>query len=888
MRLSLIRLFLFLLLLIVALFLFYSLGALAMFYKYDEAQQKVALLNGKVVSKRELTFDTFKVFLKNEIKKEKVKFTTSLPAHDEDSPLKTFRITANQKDLDTLNADLPTSGKDHDIQAYLSISDEPDKIRKIKLRYRGDQNFHWLYPQKSLRVKLAKDDIYNMEKSFNLINPPYDYTFIDVVNYKISSSLGLITPDFFPVRVFINGKFMGVYMYLSQVDESLIRKHKIMPGSIYFGDNAPPNKDGTSSLWFDSKHWDKKASRNAEQKNDHQDIDYFIDSISNLNQIDFYNFVNEYLDKNKYYGFFALDVIFGSEHHDYDHNHKLYFDPYKGKFEPIQWDLRFWHPYGAKDVSVYPLIEKISLNPILEHQRDEVAYNLMKSDFFKQENMEKLLYQIADIQILDLKADKLKDRAIYDHKVLKDWFSEPYTIKDLNKTIKDKLWHYKVRQEKLTKVYEDAKLKYKLSRLSNKTYLLELVSYGNSALEMRTKQDSGISVYKDLNFNKYLDIDETIKSDFEILYSGRKVLDGTVEHFSKLLSGNTHIEPSEEYYSFIIKTQDDNLSISDFIFTNKITSQVVQVSQTQEIASSYRNDSIHPWLIPQPQPKTEILQGTLHINKTLIYDKYTTVFIKPNTTFLLDENTSIYFYGKVEAIGTKEKPIKFVAKNSQKPWGLVAVQGKLTTGSKFEYCEFENGSVDTRNLIQYTAQFNIHDSDYFEVKNSKIGKNFIGDDSMHIAYSKGLIDNCEFYDARSDGLDIDISNVTITNSIFKNSGNDGLDIMTTAVNASNNVFINSGDKGISVGEWSDANITDSKFIKNNIGLEIKDKSSAKANNLIFIDSKEKAINLYRKNKRYDSGGTLEAATLYFKGNTKITVDEHSVSNVKGIKEYTDE
>ena len=794
---------------------------------------------------------------------------------DTESPLKTFRFSVDQKDINKLNANLPQSGKEDYIQAYLKISDEPTNIRKIKLRYRGDNNFHWLYPQKSLRIKLDKNDIYNMEKTFNLINPPYDYTFVDMINYQISSSLSLITPDFFPARVFINGKFMGVYMYLSQVDESLLRKHKIMPGSVYYGDNAPANKDGVSNLWFDSKNWEKKAARNAEQKYIREDIDYFINSISDLNQTKFYDFVNTMLDKKKYYNFFALDVIFGSEHHDYHHNHKLYFDPYKGKFEPIQWDLRFWHPYGAKDVSVYPLIEKISLNPILEHERDLVAYKLMNTDFFKQENMKKSLYKLKDMQILDLKADKLKDRALYDHKVLKGWFSEPYTMKDLNKTIRDKLWHYKIRQEKLKKIYQNAKIQHKLTKLKADTYSLELVSSGNSAVDMKVKPNLNISIYADKNFNKKLDNDEIISKTPQTLYAGRKIKDGTVEHFGKFLSGNTHIVPSGEYYSFIIKTDKADLDISDFIFKNKITNQDIKSTQSKTTLTKSKNDSIHPWLLPQPKLKTKILQGTVKVDKTLVFDKYTQVIIKPNTTFIMDENTSIYFYAKVTALATKDKPIRFIAKDNKKPWGIVAVQGKAASGSKFEYVSFENGSVDIKNLIHYTAQFNIHDTDNFEVKNCFIGKNFKGDDAMHIAYASGIVDTCIFDGARSDALDIDISDVVVTNSTFKNSGNDGLDIMTTSMQASKNTFIDTGDKGISVGEWSDANITDSTFTKTFIGLEIKDKSKVIADNLLFIDSKDKAINLYNKNKRYDTGGYLKATNIKYIGNNKVTADAKS-------------
>ncbi len=275
-----------------------------------------------------------------------------------------------------------------------------------------------------------------------------------------------------------------------------------------------------------------------------------------------------------------------------------------------------------------------------------------------------------------------------------------------------------------------------------------------------------------------------------------------------------------------------------------------------------------------------ILEGTIEITKTTIFNKNSKIIIKPNTTFILSPKTSIYFYGKVTAIGTKERPIKFIAKNSNRPWGIVAVQGQSTTGSIFRYCYFKNGSTDTRNLIHYTSPFNIHDMNYFEVKECFIGKNYKGDDAMHIAYSKGVVDRCIFNGARSDALDIDISEVNVTNSLFKNSGNDALDIMTTVLNASNNTFINTGDKGISIGEWSIATISNSTFKNTYIGLEIKDKSKVKAFNLKFINSKNIAINLYNKNKRYDKGGFLEATDITFVGNNKIEADKRSKYEIK--------
>ncbi len=885
-----------LLLLITLVLLQYSIRGLSIYFVYKtkvidkelEFTSEV-IYKPKVKKEIKLTYDIFYFLLKNEFQKDKMKFFTPQVQSDEVSKLKTFRFTIDPKDIDSLNINLPESGKDHYVDAYMQVSDNPKKIRKVNLRYRGDNNFHWLYPQKSLRIKLSKKDTYNMEKKFNLINPPYDYTIVDIINYNISSKLGIIAPDYFPARVFINGNYAGVYMYLSQVDESLLRKHKLMPGSIYYGDNAPINKDGISNLWYSSKYWEKKASRNSEQNNNREDIEYFINSIQKMNHKEFYNFVNTMLDKDKYYKYFALDVIFGSEHHDYHHNHKIYFDPYRGKFQPIQWDLRFWHPYGTKDVSVYPLIQKISQNPILEYERDKVTYELMQENIFKLSNLKASLTQIFEEQRLDLEADPYKDRALYDNKLLKGWFSQPFEIADMNKTLIDKLYHYSIREKKLQKIFEDATISYGLNSLESETlvpnktrlkpsapytYLLEVLSGGNSPVEIELT-DKNISIYEDLNFNKKLDNSDRLVNGKLSVYPARLALNKIVEYFTPLLSGKTNVVPAKEYYAFHIKSN-KCLTAKNFKFTNKITGKSVNAQRVSTIrANNLKKTSIHPWQLIPPKKSIKILEGNISVRKTLVFDSYTSVIIKPNTTFSMESNCSIFFYGKVEAIGTRQNPIRFIAKNKNRPWGIVTLQGQTTSNSRFEYCMFENGSVDTKNLIHYTSPFNIHDTQNFTVKHCTIGKNFIGDDAMHVAYANGTIEDSMFTDARSDGLDIDISKVTIKNCTFQNSGNDGLDIMTTKMNALNNTFMDTGDKGISVGEWSEANITNSTFTRTNIGVEIKDKSHVTASNLKFINSKEKAINLYHKNKRYDEGGFLKAKNLSFIGNSTVTVDKES-------------
>lgn len=835
----------------------YSISALSKFYDYKK----------RVSPNMELTVDRFHFFLKNEFKREWIKLTVSKPLNDEESALKTFRITIKQDDIDTLNADLPGSGKAQYVKAYLKTSIDTD-IHKIKLRYRGDNNFHWLYEQKSMRIKLTGDDLYNMEKEFNLINHPNWYFHRDIISYNLAKQLGLITPDYFPCRVFINGQYKGIYLYLSQVNESLLRKHQVMPGSIYFGDFAQPNSEGVRNLWDKSSYWVKKSSRNAEQKNNREDIDFFIKAPYEIDDKKFFSIFSNQFDENKFINYIALDRLVGSGHHDYHHNHKIYFDPYKGKFEPIEWDVRVWSTINKKDISLYPLLLKLKKNPILDAKIDKKIYTLIENSIGR--DIIKEIDHIHNQVKPDLASDQLKDNAIINVKFTHTWIwiSTPFTLEEYSYWMESDKKLITSRIQQLQNLYNSIDVKYNIKEYDKNKFKLNIMVDGHTPVN--------------IEFNDLVELKKKTHNYGDVssvtLYPGRKFVKNIRKKGIATL-GKDEVVNVPQFYEIYFKTDDIEVFMKQIKFTNFLTEKPISISQ-KAFDLDYDNDILHPWDFLTPPNKLEKISDVINVNETLIFDKYTTVQISPGTTFIMDSNISIYFYGKVEALGTKEKPIKFMAKDPNKPWGLIAVQGQATTGSIFEYVEFENGSIDTHNLIHYTSPFNIHDMDWFEVRNCKIGRNFVGDDAMHIAYAKGVVDNCEFTDARSDGLDIDISDVNITNNIFYNSGNDGLDVMTTSMNASNNIFIDMGDKGISVGEWSDANISDSFFLRTMIGTEVKDKSKVKANNLVYVDTKEKAINLYNKNKRYDTGGFLDAEYIYLLGNTKVSADKRSNQNIK--------
>jgi len=318
--------------------------------------------------------------------------STPLP---EKTSLPSFHIYADEKDLSSLTMDLPASAKTQFIAGHIKVDGAEEFTSEIQFRYRGGLPLHWLYKKKSLRIKLPPYTLYQGDKSFNLVNPSTLYTVTDWISYDIARSLGLLTPDYYPARVYINSNYNGVHYFFDRIDESFLRKNNRMPGSIYSGDTIyTPNpfgkdvkgsgetsylsKDGIPLMWGDERLWTKDASRNAQSIHDRRDIKKFVAIINETNPLKFMEDFKNYFQKDLFYTFWGLDTLVGSFHHDNFHNHKIYFDPYKGKFEPIEWDLRFWSAHiPSKNMPVNPLLRQVILNPVLEFERDKATYSLL-------------------------------------------------------------------------------------------------------------------------------------------------------------------------------------------------------------------------------------------------------------------------------------------------------------------------------------------------------------------------------------------------------------------------------------------------------------------------------------------------------------------------------
>jgi hypothetical protein len=847
--------------------------------------------------------DIMHLFLRNSLIKTFVRATASEMPNDENLP--TIQMSMDRKNLALLNSDLPKSGKDHYYRAYIKYK---GKSYTVKARYMGDNHWHWLYDQKSWRIKTKKSKLIENSRKLNIKNPKTPATLNECVAQDLAKETGLISPRVYPVKLTVNNIYKGVHLFWDPIDESVIRRFNKMPGSVYSGDGAPRNKkSGVSLLWEDEKWWVKSASRNADQKDYRDDIKALVSAVNNPDLKDFHAFADRYLDKEAYASFFSLDNLVACMHHDYHHNHKIYFDPIMGKFEPVSWDIDEWHlPNPKFDAASSPLLNKWKLIPGLDLLRKKRLYELIDRGAFLPDKILRRIDEYNHKIRPALEADVYRDKKYWRGVNILKFRTLPcfpFLLREYDDSVLALKEKIDKRISMLRAYLSQSKMMCSLSELGNSgNYVVRLAVCGNVGRLITGMKIIGsfrsAEIYRDVNRNLVLDgqdilLGKTGRVKGEIVIPlQEEVLPGYKEtnqmkSLNNYLFGNHKLEVSPLEYDYIIAARDGTVDNVEIQSQNVVTGQPLDTSYEpipERIAQETL--SLHPWELP-PEPAKQSVYlgpGEVIITRTEIYPEHISLTILPGTTIRLGEGISIFCYGKVTAKGTHDRPIRFQPVDSGKVWGVFALQGKGASGSVFEQCSWEGGSEADKNLIYYGGMVSMHGVDHLTIRNCTIGRNYLGDDAIHLAYCKNfIIEGCLFDQARSDALDVDISSGEIAFSRFMNSGNDTLDLMTSNIRVDQCVFTRAGDKGISVGEKTNLAIDGCVFQNCNIGVEIKDKSVVSFERNIFRYC-HTAINMYKKNWRYGGGGILKAGNVYaIKCGTNLREDKNSKAQIEAIE-----
>lgn len=774
------------------------------------------------------------------------------------------RLYIREELLDTLNADLPESGLEF-VPGNLALN---GTVYPSKVRYRGDTFYHWYFKKKSWRIKLKDNLLLHSSNKFNIINPKLDSHIQELLAYMIAEKAGLMVPRNYPLVLFINNRYEGVYYYADQIDELFIRMLNKVPGDIFFGElYGDATRSGT--LFQNKTNWDLVATGGDNETRAWQEMDALINAIKK-NDLEFYHFFNQHLGE-EYLRFYALTLLLDEQRVDDFHNHKFYFNPSNGIFEPIVWDIM---PFLNRSIPLNSdqtnaLFSKINRIPPLVEKRNQLLQEYL--EMMPEETLGEYVDTLAASLAYELDHDPFKD-SYHAPWVLtnKEWRTSVALLKD---AIRDR--YASIRRQ-----------------LANTTLAVTTITHGNTtAFVFDVAGNSGVRIesillspqvnprkicyrlFKDANFNFVPDMHEVVQEE-----CAQK---GFVPLIEMLSPGKN----DTLRYVYIITTDVSiPLTITNFTAKNSITKGTItpilqEIHSPIALPNRSSQSSLHPWMIPVKKKRTITFSGVQTLTEDLILMAGDMLIITPNTSIRLAPGVSIISYGTVLGEGAPTMPISFVPLYKNRPWGALVLQGNGANGSRLSDCVLEGGSGTNHELVHYTGMLSAYNTD-ISINHCIFNGNQIYDDAFNAKYSSVSITNSTFTRIFSDAIDLDISEGIVAQNTFSDVKGDAIDLMTSSPLIKNNYVARAGDKGISIGEMSNPIVVDNTIVSSTTGIAIKDNSEPTIINNT-ITNNTIGIAAFMKNWKYGGGGKGSVSGMNLCQNTKpIVIDNTSFLNVE--------
>jgi hypothetical protein len=785
-------------------------------------------------------------------------------------------LYVSEKNLDKLMSKIPDSTK----VWQKGFIFENGKQKKINIRYLGDNLNNWIFENKSMKLKYSKKNFEENYRSFDYfvprLNSQNEFEFTRIISHYLMKEFGLLTPEVKMVEIKINGENKGIYLEIPKQDEIFLRNNNVMPVNIYKGENANTElKIGIDRNLFNNPYlWSKISVFNQTDLSNKDDLIYFFKLLRDFN--------NNSIPPEFFFSKIPADewakfLISGASDHGTNiQNQRLVSDPWSGKYLPL------------------PIDSVFDLNVLLEHKIDRDYYSnyrdrVLNSDPYFILSKYKIYYDyIFNKKLLASLANYLRNikpkllnsserdfhfiKSIYEQNIKRKNFDLFYNNKNLENQINKLIENLENSTNNNNYFIKDINATWTSKDNTLFFTLKDKLPSGDIMLNLSNEIDfNGLEV-KLLNKNKFFynqNIPYEIINEKTLLLKTSLVADRVLSLNKKTHNINNEIKPTLFKFKFNKQVWIDSIKVLN-IFSNKFS----EIKFSNKVGL---NISKNNYAIVNKNDFTTNLSGNIYYDQNKIFNEK--VIIKPDTKFYLKKGVSIIFKNKLIAEGSKSKPIIFKQLDKNDYWGSILLIGKKTNNSVLKNIFIEGGSGGWVENIKSTAMLSIHDTQNIEITNIFLNNNNEYDDMIHLVYSESMkIKNLEMKNINSDGIDIDISkNIEIDNISIFSAKNDCLDFMQTTANIKNSLFQNCKDKGISVGEKSNIFISKSYFLNNNIAIESKDKSVAKVKTSKFI-SNELAFSAYKKNWKYNGGGTIKSENNIILNNKK-TLNQDKFSSI---------
>jgi hypothetical protein len=825
----------------------------------------------------------------------------SMPSPPSSSKIKNFSFHLSTENLEKLYKGAELEAGRPYVRAGLELDGE---IQEIELRLRGNRHWHNIGRQKSLKARLPKGELVDGFRVFNLINDPAPIVVGEQIILELAKRNGVLTPESSFARVLINGADLGVFRYETQPDESLLRSNRLVPGSIYSGNL--PGSAKTSELWEDVTRWKKSAWRIDEEKDEFDNLEELLDNIRSMNIRQFARFAQAEMDLEAFATFDALDVAFGGDQHDFRQNHKLHFDPYCGRWEPVAWNFRGFKHDPMFNLVENPVLLRLKMIPGYISLRNRILYDLLVGDCSVpsvrargKKILKKLSPELAADRFFD--AYKLLPRIDRYHRQM----VRPMNLRRTALVFESEMTTYRIRHAFLMREIKKNPMWIRVgppsdlppggggeeseAPASSMETPFDLIVDGRIGVEISgfrasfapTCSDTGWQVYR-----RGSPVTEPSTSEYTTLVRPMEIFNavGLVERDNgNSKRGNIRTVNVPAVHHFVLKsacvptsieTDGIHLAMGSRILSRpatdevlrKIPKKVLGVGEVPKFIAGEVSPVQEELLSPVPET-VRLGPQTVEVPATLVFGEHQTVEVAPGTRFNMGEDASLIFLGKAVFNGSKPEPI-VIGGTGGKSWGGIVLQGPDTAGSSLTHVIARGGTVPRYRMIPYPGMINIHDTRDIAIAHCRFGENTLSEDVIHTAYVKKLrIDHTEVADASEDAFDLEFTSSSLTNLSVNRAGDDGLDLMGAKTLISDSVFVDCSGNGISAGEESAVRVLDTLVAGSKVGVLVKNASELTLMASLLYQNKT-GVRVYSKTNRYTGNSRIASDVVFIVGSEK--------------------
>jgi len=737
----------------------------------------------------------------------------------------------NQDRIEALNSGSKYISSDLLTNKYNAILETKNSEMHAKIKLKGDNVSHLsgysTFP--SIRVNVKSNNAFYGVQKFDLQHPANRSYHNDYLVRSQIKKYGIIVPELFFVNYSKNDKHQGTALVEEIFTANVADKYSRRDGvslkfnDDYFTDALSINSNYSHQIENYVNDFESQEISAVDKKTALKNHDIWLKATSLMRS--YQNGLlktSDIFDVDKLVLFLALAEIWGAQHAVYLHNVRFYFNPVESKFELWWWDAR---PSCEPNTSLNIMYSKF-VNKVLQ-ERDIYLKFITK------------LNGIAnDIQGTSVKLSLQKLESLFNVSgFATDCFIE--RAQDIQRAIKGSTSPSDLfidRHDK-GKVYPQP-IRSAIVLEKDGIYL----EYANSSPKEVIVGDVSVS-YKDSKYGikkKY-----NHKLD-EVRLSAHKPN-------TPLTWKKSYIGSLKNILLSTIKVKGDAEIVGvdhRYVFKSK-TMGPLKKMEVNEL------DLLASMVVDYPFIKINgsdivITKGEWIVDKFLKFPKGYNLVVDPGVTLKFNKLSGLLIQGGVKILGSVDNNVIFTPINNESKWsGVVVLSGDKEVTINNLMVDGVNGKYENRS---WTGGIVINNAQV-SINNLSI-KNATSSDAFNIISSSFSIRKLDIAGSYSDALDIDYSKGEFIGGNFNNIGGDAVDISNTNLIVKHILIDDVSDKGVSVGEAStfegeDINVTDA-----NVGIAVKDSSSAVISDAKFKDIHKVGVFSYNKKPRFNGGSAV--------------------------------